>query len=272
MAVSVVLTPTATPAPTILVEAFGLDETAVSARVDRLVGASDEPVTESLTVLPSGGMLVVVDYEPPIARPVTYRVSTFGADGAPLDAVLTEAVQTPDIDINAAWVMDGLDPAGAVLVDLMDGTEQGTTLGTAGFGLLVPVTGGLPVAALGARSHTGRNYIKKVEGYEQLEAFEGLVGHGGVLVVRPSPLARLPHPTGIIRLAADTVTRTDWVPWREEAEYVVPGVEVQADSWPHMVPLYTWADMAEALPGMTWADYADAHPGMTWHDLAARGW
>ena len=272
MAVDVVLSPILTPGPAVLVEAAGLSLSAASARVERIIGASTEVVVESLSALPSGGGLVVRDYEAPPGRNVTYRVSTFAANGAPLDTRLVGPVRTPDIDQNHAWIMDGLDPAGAMLVSLLAGTEQGVGMSVPGMGLSDPVTGGLPVAALGARTRRDRPYIIDIDGAEQMARFEQLVGHGGVLVVRPAAAAGLPHPTGIIRLAADTVTRTNWIPWQEWARYEISGVEVLADSWPYLVPLSTWAEMAEALPATSWAAYAAANPGRAWHDLAARGW
>ena len=264
--------PIYTPGPAMLVEATQLNLSGVTARVERIVGTSTEVVTESLTALPSGGGLVVRDYEAPPGRDLTYRISTYGADGAPLDARLVGPVRMPDIDQNSAWIMDGLDPAGAMRVDLLAGTEQGVGMTVPGLALADPITGRLPVAALGTRSHHARPYIIDIDGADRMAQFEQLVAHGGVLVVRPSAAAQLPHPTGIIRLAADTVTRTDWVPWQQWARYEVSGVEVLPDAWPHLVPLHTWAEMAEALPATTWAAYAAAHPGRTWHDIAARGW
>ena len=264
--------PIYTPGPAMLVEATQLNLSAVTARVERIVGTSTEVVTESLTALPSGGGLVVRDYEAPPGRDLTYRISTYGADGAPLDARLVGPVRMPDIDQNSAWIMDGLDPAGAMRVDLLAGTEQGVGMTVPGLALADPITGRLPVAALGTRSHHARPYIIDIDGADRMAQFEQLVAHGGVLVVRPSAAAQLPHPTGIIRLAADTVTRTDWVPWQQWARYEVSGVEVLPDAWPHLVPLHTWAEMAETLPATTWAAYAAAHPGRTWHDIAARGW
>lgn len=262
-----------TPGPTVLITLSDLPLGAATLLVERIWGDTVETVRESVNVLPSGGAAVVRDYEPPLGWPVTYRISTFAADGSHLSAALEGPIATPEPDDpNNVWVMDGLDPAGAILLPMMADTEQGVEHTSPGFGLSDPITGGLPVAALRSRNHTTRPYVFATQGREQGLGFAALVGRGGVLVVRPALSSGVLHPTGIIRLAAASVQRPLHIPWSGWARWTVSGVEVAPDAWPELVPLVTWQDWADDMPDTTWADYATTHPGRTWHDIAANGW
>lgn len=267
MAVVITLSGVYTPGPSELLTISGLNASAATLTVERVWLGVTEFLRDANTTYPSGGGAVIRDYEAPLGRDMTYRVTTYSSAGAVLDSVLSATISLVDSTYGGAeygWIMDALDPSSALRVPLLAGTMQGSTFESGGTAFL-PITSGLPVGLLASRATMRHRFEIYTEGADTT-AFEAMIRRGGVLSVRPSQLSGIPHPTGVIRLMAGSVgrpltTSTGFAQW------MIDGIEVAPDAWPEAVPWATWDDWAAAQPTVTWADYAMTNTGAVWLDV-----
>lgn len=256
---SVTLSVWATPAPTVR-----LDVTALPAGSARLVVTrSWDGVTELVRqqVIPSGTAALVDDFVPPIGRPVSYTVQALSSAGVALDTQVSGSITVPaPADLWDAWVLDELDPARAIQIVMMAGTNDQVSYESSG-SVSVPASGAL-ASWLGGGRQRSRPYDIKVHSMAEGDAFERLISRGGVLTFRCGPALR--HLTGIVRLGCRSIVEVPHA-YLPTARWRAEGPEVQPAAWPSTVPLVTWAQRRATLTaGTTWAQRRAATSPGTW--------
>lgn len=242
--------------------------------VSRIVGSSETPVRGAENVIISGNEGLVVDWDAPLGANVTYRAIAMNSRGGHLENRVA-SFQTDTIDCDTCWISNPLDPASALHVDLMAGSddevsfEQSVTLSTPGW------TTNLPSAVVGVRQLGGkRTLVIRLSDLESAQRFEDLLRRSVMVLVR-APAIR--HRTGLLYMTvAEAVERRerDFTdnPGHTETTWTITGDEVDPGVLPVIVSPWTYqglADYARAqgvttyagLPSL-WTAYLDAQRGI----------
>jgi hypothetical protein len=257
------LTAKLTPGPTVTLVASALPSTTVSVYVWRMWAAQTVRVQGDSLVIVAGQAFALDDFQVPPGQALSYKVESYSATGALLETYLSGTV-TPAaiVDPTTAWVMDVADPAHAMLLPLMVGTDADVTRDGPG-SLLVPVDGSAPSWISGPRTPSSRPFVIKTSTASDATLMEQMLAPNGVLLLRASSIIR--HQTGLMYLAAASVKETPRHPLEGVERWSWNGQEVAPDDWGLVVPIRTWADVKAQFA--LWSDVKAARA--TWLDVRA---
>lgn len=242
--------------------------------VSRIVGSSEAPVRGAENVIIAGNQGLAVDWDAPLDANVTYRAIAMKSNGGHLENRVA-SFQTSTIDCDTCWISNPLDPASALHVDLMAGSddevsvEQSVTLSTPGW------TTNLPSAVVGVRQLGGkRTLVIRLSDLESAQRFEDLLRRSVMVLVR-APAIR--HRTGLLYMTvAEAVERRerDFTdnPDHTETTWTITGDEVDPGVLPVIVSPWTYQNLADyaraqgvatyaGLPSL-WTTYLDAQRGI----------
>jgi hypothetical protein len=220
---------------------------AASVQVYRGDGSSETRVAGDDQQIPAGGIFLT-DYRLPVARTVSYRVVLYSAAGTVVATLYSSGVTSPTIDPTLAWVMDPEDPTNAMLLPLMDGTDD--AVGHSSAGAAVPPLEGLPIWLGGPRNTRPRRFIVKTATVAEAGQFEQIIEPGGTLLIRPT--SRIRHATGLIYMGTPDLPESPQHPFEGPGRWTIEGTEVADDGWPVVVTEWTWQDVKNTYA--TWAD------------------
>ncbi|MSS45288.1 hypothetical protein FYJ43_04350 [Cutibacterium sp. WCA-380-WT-3A] len=243
-------------------------------RVSRIIGSSEAPVRGAENVIIAGNQGLVTDWDAPLDTNVTYRVLSLNANGGHLENMVA-SFHTGTIDCDTCWVSNPLDPASALHVDLMAGTDDDTshdqtvTLSSPGWST------NLPSAIVGVRQLGGkRTLIIRLTGLDTAQQFEDLLRRSITILVR-APAIR--HRTGLLYMTAQSVSEhreRDYAdnPAHTETTWTITGDEVDPGTLPVIVSPWTYQNLADyaraqsvttydGLPSL-WTTYLDAQRGI----------
>lgn len=242
--------------------------------VSRIVGSSEAPVRGAENVIIAGSQGLAVDWDAPLGANVTYRAIAMNSRGGHLENRVA-SFQTGTIDCDTCWTSNPLDPASALHVDLMAGSddevsvEQSVTLSTPGW------TTNLPSAVVGVRQLGGkRTLVIRLSDLESAQRFEDLLRRSVMVLVR-APAIR--HRTGLLYMTvAEAVERRerDFTdnPDHTETTWTITGDEVDPGVLPVIVSPWAYQNLADyaraqgvttyaGLPSL-WTTYLDAQRGI----------
>ena len=236
----------ATPGPSARITITGIVG-AASVQIWRGDGTAEVRVAGDDLQIPTGGVYLS-DYRLPPGRTVTYRAVLYSSLGVITETINASAFAVPALASSMAWIMDPEDPTNAMLLPLMDGTDD--QVGHKSAGVAVPPLMGLPIWLGGPRSWRPRSFIVKTPTLAETIQFAQVIEPGGQLLIRPSTTMR--HDTGLIYMGAGSITEAPRHPYEGPARWTIDGTEVADDAWPTVVAERTWLDLEAECA--TWLD------------------
>lgn len=276
----IVVTVTSMPTGTAKVQVQRLDSDGTASAVR---GATSVPVqgTDAWTV---------TDWDVPIGRRLTWRATCYNSGGGTLgtgtgtagtvdpipeglvgavvtDVVGTIAVPGVDLDPDAAWISNPYDPASAMCVTLMDGTDDTTSHDMPVNLSLAGRTSHLPSAVVGMRQLGGkRTLIVRCWTLDDAQALERLLASTTTLLVRSEQIR---HRTGALYAVVGEVSEQRmwaFVDGQDETTWTLSCDEVAPGQLGILVPPWTWAKATAYVAAQTghstptWADFATVFP------------
>ena len=236
----------ATPGPSARITITGIVG-AASVQIWRGDGTSEVRVAGDDLQIPTGGVYIT-DYRLPPGRTISYRAVLYSSLGVITETITAAALAVPALASSMAWVMDPEDPTNAMLLSLMDGTDD--QVGHKSAGVVVPPLMGLPIWLGGPRSSRPRIFIVKTSTLAETTQFAQVIEPGGQLLIRPSAAIR--HDTGLIYMGAPAIPEGPRHPFEGPARWTIDGTEVADDAWPVVVAERTWLDLEAECA--TWLD------------------
>lgn len=266
----------ATPGPSARITITGIVG-AASVQIWRGDGTQEVRVAGDDLQIPTGGVFLT-DYRLPPGRSITYRAVLYSSIGAVVETVSASLntddyfsdifsdifpgltiMAYPALGLGMAWVMDPEDPTRAMLLPLMDGTDD--EVGHQSAGVAVPPLMGLPIWLGGPRSSRPRTFVVKTPTLAETTQFAQIIESGGQLLIRPSAAIR--HATGLIFMGAASIPEAPKHPREGPARWTIAGTEVADDGWPTVVAERTWLDLEAECA--TWLDVEAMYA--TWLDV-----
>lgn len=239
----VTLDVTSMPAGTARVEVVRIDSNGAEAPVR---GASDVPVQDTAA-------WTVIDWEPPVGRSPVWRASFRNSAGGLLSTEtgqLDSQVPAPDCDL--AWVSNPYDPASAMLVTLMAGSDDDTTHGMDVSLSLPGRRTHLPSAVVGVRGLGGaRTLVVRCWTQDEAQRLEDLLATTTTLLVR-SPVIR--HRTGALYVVVGAATEhREWefIDGQQETTWTLQADEVDPGRLGVLVPPWTYQKSAAYVAAQT---------------------
>lgn len=256
----VVVTVTSMPTGTakVILQRIDTDGSTVSVR-----GAASVPVqgTDAWTV---------TDWDIPIGRKLTWRATCYNSAGGTLgtgtgtaSTVDPIAVAGIALDLSQAWISNPYDPASAMCVTLMDGTDDTTSHDMPVTLSLAGRSSHLPSAVVGMRQLGGkRTLIVRCWTLGDAQALERLLASTTTLLVRSEQIR---HRTGALYVAVGEVSEQrmyGFVDGQDETTWTLSCDEVTPGQLGILVPSWTWAKATAYVASQT------GHSSPTWADMA----
>jgi hypothetical protein len=237
----------ATPGPSARITITGIVG-AASVQIWRGDGSSEVRVAGDDLQIPAGAVYIT-DYRLPPGRTITYRAVLYSSLGVITESISATGFAVPPlVDPAMAWVMDPEDPTNAMLLPLMDGTND--QVGHTSAGVAVPPLLGPPIWLGGPRSGLSRVFVISTMTAAEATQFQQIIEPGGQLLIRPGTALR--HATGLIYMGAGSIPEAAWQPSEAPADWTIDGTEVADDAWPVVVAERTWLDLEAECA--TWLD------------------
>lgn len=245
----VVLTVTSMPTGTSMIRIQRLDSDGTASPVR---GATSVPVqgTDAWTV---------TDWDVPIGRTLTWRATCYNASGGTLGtgtgtAGTVDPIAVPGIDLDddQAWISNPYDPASAMRVTLMDGTDDTTSHDMPVTLSLAGRTSHLPSAVVGIRQLGGkRTLVVRCWTLAEAQQLENLLTSTTTLLVRS---AQIRHRTGTLYVAVGEVSEQRmwaFVDGQDETTWTLSCDEVDPGKLGILVAPWSYAKSAAYVAAQT---------------------
>lgn len=220
----------------------------------------------------------VIDWEPPVGRSPVWRASFRNSAGGLLateSGALANVAGTPAPDCDLAWISNPYDPASAMLVTLMAGSDDDTTHGM-DVSLSLPWRRThLPSAVVGVRGLGGkRTLVVRCWTPGEAQKLEDLLASTTTLLVRSGQIR---HRTGCLyAVIGDAVEHREWdfIDGQQETTWTLSADEVDPGRLGILVPPWTYQKSAAYVAsqqGKATPTYADRLAVFPLHIDATRG-
>ena len=261
MTMSITTVATTAP-PSVDIGVTSLPSGTASVLIERLWESTSAPIRDDGTVAGLTGH--AVDYDAPVGRPMSWRVTALSASGGTLEQGTSWQVTIAAPAAGWCWISDPMAPRGAMLLPLA--VDSDAVRSYAADVKAVPVSGASTPQAIGGVRQVASDWplIIGTDTAADAAAFEVLISGGQVLLLRADP-ATMPHRTGVVFLAVPTFVRHNYLP-AAFVDWEGSGFEALGPAIPSAVVSRAYSDLKAA--GGTYATLKSAWSGKTYLDLA----